>query len=107
MDHNHHPPRANALDEIAFCTWLGEAAVGDIIEYYRGFLAADLRAENTALTRADQLRLESVARRAQSAADRGLVDLAQRRIGFFDYQYIAILRRRPLDRRRSCRNRKL
>jgi hypothetical protein len=83
-------------DEAAFCAWLGRGLVGSCLEYYRGYLASDIDAATSPLVPNDRKKLVSLAGRARWAAERDLVDLAQRRRGPGDYVYIAILRRRPV-----------
>jgi hypothetical protein len=99
-----HRDPLTAPDETEFCRWLGQASVGDAVEYHRGFLAVDLSLAGSPLSPSARKKLASLASRAWWAAERGLVDLAQRRRGPEDYVYVAILRRRPtpLQRQRAA-----
>jgi len=87
--------RANSpLTEIKFCAWLAQAAPGDTLEYYRGFLMVD-RIPRGRLPEGDRTELMRIARRALWAAEQGLVHLVQKRHGADDYSYVAIARPRP------------
>lgn len=88
------------LTEPELCGWLGTAAPGDTLEYHRGCLMLDVRADSSRLAPADRMVLANVARRAYWAAEQGLVHLVQRRHGADDYSYLAIARPWP-DARRS------
>ncbi|MFO0992595.1 MAG: hypothetical protein U1E67_11775 [Hyphomicrobiales bacterium] len=81
-------PTQNISAEIGFLGWLGQAKPGDILEYHRGFLAVDRAWSNNR-------GLDLLASRAVWAADRGLVDLVQRRVGPEQYRYLAIARPKP------------
>jgi hypothetical protein len=88
------PPRLS-ITEADLCTWLGEAAPGDQLAYYRGFLAVDLASSDGSLTKAEQAELRRVARRTLFAAESGLAHLLQRRNGPDDFTYLLIARPRP------------
>lgn len=82
------------ITEPAFCAWLGRAEPGDMIVYHRGFLARDTSSCSERLSDFDRKELGRVASRALWAANKGLVDLVQRRHGSEDASYLAIARRR-------------
>jgi hypothetical protein len=87
------------LTESALCRWLGAAAPGDTITYFRGTLARSLCPQLGLLDAAERAALTKLARRAWKLADDGLAHLVQRRRGFDDFEYLLIARRR----RRSVR----
>lgn len=72
------------LSEREFCSWIGRAAPGEIIQYHLGHLAKDVAS----------MTIEA-ADRAAWAAEEGLVHLVQSRAGPSDFRYLAIKRRRP------------
>ena len=84
------------LTEEALCAWLGSAAPGDSVAYYRGFLAID-SAPDCGSAALQRTRLLRVARRAMHLSQQGLVHLVQRREAVGDYTYIAIARPRALS----------
>lgn len=89
------PAVRKPLTEIELCGWVGQAASGDILEYYRGFLALDIARQSTHLPERERAELARVARRAWWAAERGLIHLVQRRHPSGDYSYLAIARPKP------------
>jgi hypothetical protein len=89
------PAVRKPLTEIELCRWVGQAAPGDILEYYRGFLALDIARQSTHLPERERAELARVARRAWWAAERGLIHLVQRRHRSGDYSYLAIARPKP------------
>lgn len=95
-------PKQAPLTETAFCAWLGAAAPGDTIIYYRGALARDTCAHLQILAPDDRARVARLAGRALKLAEAGLVHLVQRRRGVEDFEYLAIARPRP---RRIARSR--
>lgn len=82
-----------ARGELDFCTWVGRAAPGDVLEYHRGYLGLDTQAG--ALTVTERRALRALARRAAWAFDEGLVHLVQRRIAPGVFAYLAVRRPRP------------
>jgi len=80
--------------EMEFCAWVTEAAPGDALEYYRGFLIID-RISGGRLAEGDRAELERVARRVLWAAKQGFVHLVQKKHRSHDYSYLAIARARP------------
>jgi hypothetical protein len=42
------------IDETDLCGWIGQAALGDILEYHRGFLALDTASPGTHLPECDR-----------------------------------------------------
>lgn len=88
-------PSAPMLDEAALMAWLGTAASGDRIEYWRGFLAADASATASKLEADDRRLLGRVAARAFRLAEQGKAHLVQRRHGEADYSYLLVVRPRP------------
>ncbi len=89
------PPLRLRLTQVEFCGWLGQAGPGDMIEYYRGFLALDSLPAAQRLAQRDCAELLKLARRALWAAEQNLVHLVQRRHGTDDYSYLAVARVRP------------
>jgi hypothetical protein len=85
-------PARLLVSESELCSWLGSAAAGRVLEYYRGFLAIDCSLESGRLSNEDRAALRLVARRTQWAAERNLVHLLQRKHGLDDYTYIAVKR---------------
>ena len=94
-------PSAPMLDEAALMAWLGTAASGDRIEYWRGFLAVDASTTASKLEPDDRRLLGRVAARAFRLAQQGKAHLVQRRHGDADYSYLLIVRPRPRSRRAS------
>lgn len=88
-------PSAPMLDEAALMAWLGAAASGDRIEYWRGFLAVDASATASKLEADDRRLLGRVAARAFRLAEQGKAHLVQRRHGEADYSYLLVVRPRP------------
>ncbi|WP_135468538.1 hypothetical protein [Crenalkalicoccus roseus] len=86
---------APPLTEAALCRWLGAAAPGDAIVYFRGALARSLCPQLGLLSPADRLALARLAGRAWALCDQGLAHLVQRRRGVEDFEYLMIARRRP------------
>lgn len=83
------------IDETDLCGWIGQAAPGDVLEYYRGFLAMDTFSHATRLTEHERAELVHLARRAWWASEQKLIHLVQRRHGPDDYSYLAIARPKP------------
>lgn len=82
------------LTEAALCAWLGAAAPGDTTVYHRGSLARELCPQLKLLEQDKRVRLAKLAARAWRLAEAGLACLVQRRLGFEDYEYILVARRR-------------
>jgi hypothetical protein len=89
------------VTEVRLCGWIGEAAPGERLEYWRGHLALDRTPGSARLLEKDRLEVIRVVRRAFWAAERGLVHLVQQRHGPDNYSYLCIARPRPKDERRS------
>lgn len=89
------PTIRHGITEIDLCAWIGQAAPGDVLEYYRGFLARDSMPLASQLDDKACRELRRVGQRAFWAAEQGLVHLVQRRFGPDDYGYLAIARPRP------------
>jgi hypothetical protein len=98
------PGERTASDEpialASFNRWLLRALPGQQLEYHRGFLIWD-RSPASSLTEDDRRTLARVADAALQAAADGLVHLAQRRVGEFDFSYLAIKAARPSSRRQA------
>ena len=90
-----HTPAIPMLDEAALMAWLGAAAVGDRIEYWRGYLAIDASSTGSNLEPDDRRQLSRVAARAFRLAEQGKAHLIQRRHGAGDYSYLLVVRPRP------------
>lgn len=85
-----------SISEFELCTWLGDAAPGDVLEYYRGFLAKDAwKGTGQRLKEPDRIVLERLASRARWAVERGFAHLVQRRIASEQFSYLVIARPRP------------
>jgi hypothetical protein len=91
------PPWSSAppLTEAALCRWLGAAAPGDAITYFRGTLARSLCPQLGLLEPAERMALARLAGRAWMLCEQGLAHLVQRRRGEEDFEYLLIARRRP------------
>lgn len=89
------PAIRQPITEIELCIWIGNAAPGDILEYHRGFLALDTIPPGAGGAGPGRRELAHVARRAWWAAERGLIDLVQRRHGANDFSYLAVARSKP------------
>lgn len=89
------PTARRRIDETDLCGWIGQAAPGEALEYYRGFLALDTFSQAQRLTERERAELVRVARRAWWASEQKLIHLVQRRHGADDYSYLAIARSKP------------
>lgn len=78
--------------DIEFCTWLGQAAPGDRLEYYRGLLVVDAAEVVSLLPKIDRVHLNGLARIVHRAFELGLVHLVQVRLGPDRFAYLAIAR---------------
>jgi hypothetical protein len=83
------------LTEDSLCRWVGTAAPGDIIIYFRGSLARSLCPELELLPVHERARLGRLAARARKLAEAGLAHLVQRRHGVEDCSYILVAACRP------------
>lgn len=89
------PVAAPSLTEMALCRWLGAAAPGDSIVYFRGALSRSLCPQLGLHSQEERVALARLATRAWKLAEDGLAHLVQRRHGFEDAEYLLIARRRP------------
>ena len=89
------PPHKFRLTETELCGWIGQAAPGEALEYYRGFLAMDTFSQARPLAERDRVELLRLARRAWWASEHKLIHLVQRRHRPNDYSYLAIARPKP------------
>jgi hypothetical protein len=89
------PPHKLRLTETDLCGWIGQAAPGEALEYYRGFLALDTFSQATRLAERERAELVRLAQRAWWASEQKLVHLVQRRHGVDDYSYLAVARPKP------------
>jgi hypothetical protein len=87
-------PPQTPLTEAALCAWLGAAAPGDAITYHRGSLARETCLSLNLLPPDERVRLARLSSRARKLAEAGLACLVQRRLGFEDYEYLLVARRR-------------
>jgi hypothetical protein len=85
------PSRQTEIDLLA---WLGQATVGDIVEYHQGFLALDRSSCGDPRSGHDRMALGRVAICALRLADRGFVHLIQRRLCSDRFSYLAVARPR-------------
>jgi hypothetical protein len=81
--------------ERGLCSWVGRAHSGDSFVYHRGWLARDRSSTASALPALAREELSRVARRAMALEQDGFADLAQRRLGPDDYEYLITVRLRP------------
>jgi hypothetical protein len=86
---------ATPVNEASLCSWLGTAAAGDTITYFRGALSRSLCPQLAILQQEERVALAKVANRAWRLAEAGLAHLVQRRRDFEDYEYVLIARPRP------------
>ena len=86
-----------ASADIGLLAWLNQAEPGDALEYHRGFLALDRSIRTAAMSEDDRIALCQTASLAMRLANRGLVDLVQRRIARDCFSYLAIARSRNCD----------
>ena len=89
------PTARRQIDETDLCGWIGQAAPGEALEYYRGFLAMDTFSQAKRLADRERAQLARLARRAWWASEQKLIHLVQRRHGADDYSYLAIARPKP------------
>jgi hypothetical protein len=78
------------LTEERFANWIGDALVGQSIQYHEGFLLLDRSESGSGLGTKERNRLHSVARRAWIACELGLVHLFSLKVADGHYRYIAI-----------------
>jgi len=83
------------LTEIEFCSWLSQAAPGDVLEYHRGFLAVDRMPFGNPMAPEAREELGRMSARAMLLAEQGLAHLVQRRLGPDRFSYLAIARPHP------------
>ena len=88
------PGELPGVTEIQFCSWLGQAAPGDVLKYHQGFLALDLTPFGNPMTPESGAELALTSARAMRLAERGFVHLVQRRLGADSFSYLAIARPR-------------
>lgn len=81
--------------------WLANAAVGEAMTYFRGFLALAREDGGRMPGAADTPRLIEVANVLWMAAQHGRVHLVQVRHGVEDYTYLAVARGRDAGGRRT------
>lgn len=72
-----------------FSTWLAPAVPGARLEYHQGFLAVD-RSPASGLAEDERREVTKLADTVLKAAQRGRVNLVQRRNGPADFSYFAI-----------------
>jgi len=75
-----------------FYAWIAEAAAGDQLELFRGFLAVDRIPAGSRLPAEHARELNRIARAALSLSDDRRLHLVQRRLGPSEYSYICIAR---------------
>jgi len=91
----HHLPIPLRISEVEFCSWLSQAASGDVLEYHRGFLAADRMPFGNPMVPETREELVRTSACVMRLAERGFVHLVQRRLGADRFSYLAIARPRP------------
>ncbi|MCZ8280569.1 MAG: hypothetical protein O9313_19760 [Acetobacteraceae bacterium] len=82
------------LTEASLCSWLGAAAPGDRLTYFRGALARSICPQLKLLEDQERLALIRLAERALKLSEGGFAHLVQIRHGFEDYEYLIIARPR-------------
>lgn len=90
------------LTDIAFCAWVSEAAEGEVLVYYRGFLAVDTETALGGLSGKERRALRALADAAFRAAQQSLVHLVQMRLATDRFAYLAIAR--PKHREQKSRS---
>ncbi|WP_157928843.1 hypothetical protein [Pararhizobium haloflavum] len=91
-------PSSGMMSEVEFCAWVAAAAPGDFVVYYRGHLSHDRTKSAKVHTDIARRRLSTLAGRALSLAEDGVVHLVQQRTGLVgEWAYIAV----------KCRKRRL
>jgi hypothetical protein len=83
--------------DVSLLAWLNQAGPGDVVEYHRGFLAFDRSYRSAALSEDDRIALCQMASLAMRLANRGLIDLVQRRIAHDCFSYLAMARSRDCE----------
>jgi hypothetical protein len=91
------PRRRLLLTEIELLGWLGRAGPGEQLTYHRGFLALDRVPIGGHLSESGAHELSRVALLAWRAAEVGIADLIQRRLGPDDFNYLIVARERKSD----------
>ena len=71
-----------------FEDWINKSRKGDKISYYRGYIMAPHLQKFSPTT--DERRVGSLKRRVMHAYNSSVVTLVQRKLGDFDYEYIAV-----------------
>jgi len=91
-------PSGAAISLTGFNRWLLRAQPGQQLEYHRGMLIRD-RSPASGMSDEQRRALARIADTALQTAEDGLVHLVQRRIGPFDFSYLAIRAARASGRR--------
>ena len=91
-------PSGAAISLTGFNRWLLRAQPGQQLEYHRGMLIRD-RSPASGMSDEQRRALARIADTALQTAEDGLVHLVQRRIGPFDFSYLAIRAAQSRNRR--------
>ncbi|WP_245624842.1 hypothetical protein [Jannaschia seosinensis] len=83
------------LTDIELYAWIAQAKAGAWLEYHRGFLGIDVTPGISLLPEPERRRLADLGQAALGAFEKGLVHLAQTRVGANRFAYLAIARPRP------------
>jgi hypothetical protein len=85
------------MTDLDLMQWVADASPGDAIEYHRGFLLNDAFASAKGKTSEgdEMMRIRGLRDVAFDMHMRGLIELTQRRIGDYEYSYLATARRKP------------
>ena len=94
---NPDPRRRLLLSEVELLGWLSQASPGEWLAYHRGFLALDRVPIGGHLSESGARELSGVALLAWRAAEIGIADLIQRRLGPDDFNYLIVARERKSD----------
>ena len=87
------------LRDKAFCAWLQQGGAGERVVYHRGHLAVDRIEGQSRLSERARDELSTVADRAWSLAEQGLLILVQRCHGVGDFSYYAVRSKRLSDQK--------
>lgn len=80
------------LDETTLALWSQQAARGEALVYFRGFLVRDREATTSRLPTVMRDKLKRVADLAFHLWSEGKAHLLQRKLGDYDFEYLVIAR---------------
>ena len=94
------PPMSEIINDAKARHWLKQAEPPQQLPYFQGSLACGTDSAGRPLPEAERQALMRIASWLWRAAQRGVVDLVQRRQGPMNWTYIAIARSSPVGSRR-------